>query len=339
MRVSQQTRQHRSHRRTVQLVDLQPGADEFFEDALTGLTAFAKKSVPGKYLYDDLGSWLYAQICALPGYSPMRAELAISRRHAPAIAAAIGRGATLIELGAGAGANFRELAPHLRSLAAYVPVDISRAPLLTGAESLAFEHPRLPVIPVCADFTRPLPPLELGAERTVVSLAGATLGGLDDAEAVLLLRRLTRVVGPTGGLLVGVDHTRDPELLGHACNDPQGLTAAFHLNLLPRLNRELGADFDVAGFRHRAALCAADGRVETHLVCLRDQVVHLGPYSIDVAEGETIRTDSATKHTPMHFAALVAAAGLRVHESWSGAGPGDFRLYFLKSSGAAVNFA
>lgn len=332
MRVSQQTRRHRDRRRSVQLIDLAPGPEELLEDAIVGLTGFTK-TLPGKHLYDELGSWLYEQVCGAPEYYPARAELAVTREHAAEIAAVCGHGVTLVELGSGTSLKTRELLPHLQAPAAYVPVDISRAPLLTAAEGLAFEFPRLPVFPICADFTRRLPPIEFGRQRTIVYMAGGTLGGLRDAEAVDLLRRSSRMVGPDGGVLIGVEAAVDPAVAVRAREDPRGLHAAFNLNVLTRLGRELGADFDVSGFRHRAVYAAAHGRVEMQLVSLRDQIVHLGPYSIDVAEDEAICTGVAHCYEPLRLAAIVAAAGLRVHQTWQNAAAGPVCVHYLKPCG------
>ncbi len=327
MRVSQQTRQHRNRRRSVQLLDLAPPANDFLSDVLAGLTA-VDKTLPCKYLYDDLGSWLFEQICDLPEYYLTRTELAITKAHAAELAAVCGLGVAFVELGSGSSTKTRLLLNQLRAPAAYVPVDISRVHLLTTAESLAYEFPRLPIFPVCADFTRPLPPLELGADRTVLYFPGSTLGNFTEAEAVALLRNLVTLMGDDGGLIVGIDLDKDPAVLEAAYNDSRGVTAAFNLNLLARINRELGGDFDVGGFHHRAIYNPLYHRVEMHLVSRRDQTVRLGDCAIDFRDGESIRSECSHKYSREQFSALTAAAGLRVRQIWSD--PNDlFSIQYL----------
>lgn len=316
MRVSSQPKQHRLRRRSVQLLDIAPAADDLLAEALAGLTA-PEKSLPCKYLYDDLGSWLFEQICELPEYYLTRAELAITRAHAAEMAAVCGLGVAFIELGSGSSLKTRLLLHQLRSPVAYIPLDISRVHLLTSAESLAFEFPRLPIFPVCADFTRPLPDLQLGADRTILYFPGSTIGSYTETEAIALLRNLVAHTGDTGGLLVGIDLAKDPETLERAYNDARGVTAAFNLNVLVRLNRELGADFDLDAFHHRATFNPDAHRVEMHLVSRRRQTVRLGPSTLEFADGESIRTEYSHKWTLEQFSALAAAAGLRVRQAWT----------------------
>lgn len=315
MRVSHQVlRQHR--RRNLQLLDLAPPVDDFLSDALAGLRG-EQKALPCKYLYDDLGSWLFEQICELPEYYVTRTELALTRAHAAELSAACGLGVAFVELGSGSSIKTRLLLHHLRAPAAYVPVDISRVHLLTAAEGLAHEFPDLPIFPVCADFTRPLPPLELGADRTVLYFPGSTLGNFTETEAVALLRNLVDHIGEDGGLILGIDLDKDPAVLERAYNDARGVTAAFNLNVLARINRELGADFDVADFHHQAIYDPAHHRIEMHLVSRRDHTVQLGPEEIHFRSGESIRTEYSHKYSREQFSALAAAAGLRVRQIWT----------------------
>lgn len=316
MRVSNQARL-RSRRRSVQLLDLAPPAGDFLADTLAGLGAAGQKTLPCKYLYDDLGSWLFEQICDLPEYYLTRTELAITRAHAGELAAVCGLGVAFVELGSGSSTKTRLLLHHLRAPAAYVPVDISRVHLLTAAEALAYEFPRLPIFPVCADFTRPLPPLELGADRTVLYFPGSTLGNFTETEAVTLLRNLVEHIGPDGGLIVGIDLDKDPGILERAYNDSRGVTAAFNLNILSRINRELGADFDQGAFFHRAIYNPDLRRIEMHLVSRRPQTVRVGLRAIHFADGESIRSECSHKYSREQFSALAAAAGLRIRQIWS----------------------
>lgn len=317
MRVSQRNNTaFRARRRSVQLLDLAPAAGDFQEDVIAGLSG-DDKTLPCKYLYDDLGSWLFEQICELPEYYLTRTELAITRDHAAEIATACGLGVAFLELGSGSSLKTRAVLQHLRHPVAYVPVDISRVHLLTSAESLAYEFPRLPIFPVCADFTRPLPPLELGADRTIVYFPGSTIGNFTEAEAVALLRTLAHYIGPRGGMIVGVDLAKETTILEHAYNDSRGVTAAFNLNLLVRLNRELGADFDLDAFRHIAIHNPFESRVEMHLISRKRQTVRLGGHTFLFRDGESIRTEYSHKYSRDHFASLAAAAGLRVRQVWT----------------------
>lgn len=330
MRVSNQARL-RSRRRSVQLLDLAPPAGDFLADALAGLAA-GQKTLPCKYLYDDLGSWLFEQICELPEYYLTRTELAITRAHAAELAAVCGLRVAFVELGSGSSTKTRQILHHLRAPAAYVPVDISRVHLLTSAEALAYEFPRLPIFPVCADFTRPLPALELGADRTVIYFPGSTLGNFSEAEAVALLRNLADHIGDHGGIIIGVDQGKDTHALERAYNDSRGVTAAFNLNLLARVNRELGADFDLDAFHHRAIYDPAHHRVEMHLVSRRAQTVRLGPRVFHFRDGETIRSECSHKYSREQFSALAASAGLRVRQVWSD--PNDlFCVQYLTPAG------
>ncbi|MBL9107567.1 MAG: L-histidine N(alpha)-methyltransferase [Myxococcales bacterium] len=317
MRVSQRNNTaFRARRRSVQLLDLAPAAGDFQSDVIAGL-AGGDRTLPCKYLYDDLGSWLFEQICELPEYYLTRTELQITRDHAAEMASACGLGVAFLELGSGSSLKTRIVLQHLRHPVAYVPVDISRVHLLTSSESLAYEFPRLPIFPVCADFTQPFPPLELGAERTVVYFPGSTIGNFIESEAVALLRNLAGYIGPRGGMLVGVDLAKDPAILERAYNDSRGVTAAFNLNLLVRINRELGADFDLDAWRHVAIHNPGESRIEMHLVSRRHQTVRLGGHSFVFRDGETIRSEYSHKYSRDHFAGLAAAAGLRVRQVWT----------------------
>lgn len=304
------------HRRSVQLIDLAPPAADLRADALAGLSA-PQKYLPCKYLYDDLGSWLFEQICELPEYYPTRTELAITRAHAAELAAVCGPGCALLEFGSGSSVKTRILLEHLSHPAAYVPIDISRVHLLTAAEALAFDYPRVPILPVCGDFTREIPPLDLGERRTVVYFPGSTIGNFVEDEAVALLRGIAARVGPGGGLLIGVDLQKDAKLLHAAYNDARGVTAAFNLNLLSRLNRELGADFDLDAFAHLAVYDPAAARIEMRLVSRYDQVVRIDGRPLVFAAGEHILSEYAHKYTREGFAALAARAGLQVRQVWT----------------------
>ena len=288
-------------------------ADDFLHDVLHGLRR-RRKRLPCKYFYDAAGSALFDRICELDEYYLTRCELDLLRRHAAEMAEAAGPGAALIEYGSGSSLKTRLLLDQLREPAAYVPVDISGEHLNRSAARLRRRYPALPVLPVAADFTQPfeLPPLPPDVGRRVVLFSGSTIGNFRPTEAARLLRQMARVCGPDGALLVAADLKKDRAILEAAYNDRLGVTAAFNLNLLTRINRELHADFVVERFRHHAFYNARRGRMEMHLVSLANQTVHLGGVALAFARGETIRTEFSYKYSPSDFAELAKRAGLKV---------------------------
>lgn len=296
----------------------------FLEDVLEGLSA-PRKALPPKWLYDERGSALYELICEQPEYYPARTEMGILDRHAPEIAAAVGPSALLFEYGAGSGRKTARLLAALDRAAGYVPVDISREALLATAETLARRFPAIPVRPVVADFTQAvgLPITDLPCARRVAFFPGSTIGNFDPPEAVALLMRMAREAGPGGALVIGVDHPKDEGTLVRAYDDARGVTAAFDLNLLARMNRELGADFRLSRFRHQSLWDERRSRVEMHLESLEDQLVEVAGGCFAFRAGETIHTESAYKWEPRAFDALAAIAGWRLERAWS-----DERAWF-----------
>jgi dimethylhistidine N-methyltransferase len=257
--------------------DFTPAAGRFREDVLHGLRLPRKCLVP-KYFYDEVGSALFEAICALPEYYPTRTETALMQAHAGAMAARLGRRCALIEFGSGVSRKTRLLLAAAQP-AVYVPIDIACETLRAAASGLRQAFPELPVVAVCADYSAAfeLPSLDrFGARRRVIFFPGSTIGNFDPEDAVVFLERARRIAGAGGGLLIGVDLRKDKSVLEAAYDDPQGVTAAFNLNLLARVNRELGADFDVRCFKHRAFYAEARGRVEMHLESCRDQTVRIG---------------------------------------------------------------
>lgn len=301
----------------VEFRDLAPVADSFLDDVLHGLTLARKTLVP-KYFYDEVGSNLFEAICALQEYYPTRTELAMMETHAGAMAARMGPDCALIEFGSGASRKSRLLIAASRPRV-YVPIDISREMLRASAEALHRSFASLPVVAVCADYSGnfQLPALDRhGASRRVMYFPGSTVGNFDPEDAVAFLRRLTQLAGPGGGLLIGVDLRKDTATLEAAYDDPQGVTAAFNLNLLARINRELGANFDVRAFRHRVHYDEAHGRIEMHLESLRDQSVRIGTTTIAFVRGETIHTENSYKYSIDGFQSLAARAGFQPRECW-----------------------
>jgi dimethylhistidine N-methyltransferase len=290
---------------------------EFLRDVLDGLSR-TPKQLPCKYFYDARGSELFDRICELEEYYPTRCETEVLRDYAGEMADLFGPHCVLIEYGSGSSRKTRLLLDRLHEPAAYVPVDISAEHLLISARGLAHRYPGLTIRPVAADFTRPfaLPPLP-AADRRVVFFSGSTVGNFQPAEAVTLLAHIARLVGPGGGLLIGVDLRKGRKTLEAAYNDAEGVTAAFNLNLLVRVRRELQADVDPDRFRHRAVYDDAVGRIEMHLVSPARQTVRVGDRTFHFTEGETICTEYSYKYTLEDFRALAARAGFGVDRVWT----------------------
>ena len=313
----------------VEFHDFHPDLGDFREEVLAGLRASPKR-IPPKFFYDQRGSRLFEEICELPEYYLTRTETAILREHAGEIAdlisgaseSAAGGEPMLIEYGSGAGRKTRILLDALGGRGVYVPIDISKQHLLASAAGPASAYPRLRVVAVCADYSRPFSlPSDLSApgRRRVAFFPGSTIGNLDPNEAGAFLGSVVKLVGPGGALVLGVDLKKDPAVLDAAYNDAAGVTAEFNLNLLRRMNRELGADFDLSAFRHRAFYNEPLGRIEMHLESLRDQTVRFGDHSIDFRQGETIHTENSYKYSVEETRRLAAKAGFRADLSWTDA--------------------
>ena len=225
----------------------------------------------------------------------------------------------LVEYGSGSSVKTRYLLDALPDAAAYVGVDVSARPLRHAAQELARDYPRIEILSVCADFTGEfaLPIPERAATHTAVYFPGSTIGNFVPAQAAALLARIARLCRPRGGLLIGIDLKKDRATLEAAYNDRAGVTAQFNLNLLRRINRELGADFDLDRFSHRAVYNAALGRIEIYLVSRGSQTIAIGDEQFAFAAGETICTEYSHKYTIDEFAALAATAGLSLRRVWT----------------------
>jgi dimethylhistidine N-methyltransferase len=290
-------------------------ADSFREDVITGL-AQPQKALPPKYFYDARGSRLFEAICRLKEYYPTRAELALTREHIGEIARFARERGTLIEYGSGASVKSALLIDALRP-SAYIPVDISEDALRRAAAKLQRRFPWLKVRPVHGDFSRPLKiPVAQAKGRRVVYFPGSTIGNLTPEEAHAFLRMTRGQVGPNGAMLVGVDLKKDANVLHAAYNDARGVTAAFNLNLLARINRELGGDFRLRRFRHYAFYNPALGRIEMHLVSLVPQDVNVGDHRFSFDAGESIHTENSYKYSIYGFNALARSAGFRGEKVW-----------------------
>jgi dimethylhistidine N-methyltransferase len=289
----------------------------FLNDVVHGLGR-PQKELPCKYFYDERGSALFDEICELDEYYLTRTELAILAAYASQMADVIGEDCELIEFGSGSGLKSRLLLDQLRRPRAYVPIDVARQPIERSARALAARFPGLRINPVHADFTVPLclPPVGDPRPRRVVYFPGSTIGNFSPRAAVGLLRTIARLVGRGGGLLIGFDLDKDQSIVWPAYNDRRGVTAAFNLNLLARINRELGADFDLGEFAHRADYVRARERVEMHLVSRSPQLVTIAGAEFGFDEGETIRTECSYKYSLDHFSRLTARSGLTLVRQW-----------------------
>jgi dimethylhistidine N-methyltransferase len=317
---------------SVALRDYHPAQGLLIADVLQSLRRTPKQLAP-MYFYDERGSQLFDQICELPEYYPTRTETGILQVHGDDIAQCISPNALLVEFGSGASQKTRLVLDRLPELAAYVPVDISRSHLLAAAKSISASYPCLEVLPVCADFTQTfvLPKPARTASRVVVFFPGSTIGNFDQDAAIDLLKVMRKVVGPKGGLVIGVDLVKDIPTMQRAYDDAAGVTAAFNLNVLRRLNREFGANFDLTSFRHLALWNAEASRIEMHLVSTRKQVVSIAGESIPFAQGEHLVTEHCHKYTEDRFLELAESAGWAGKEIWM-----DerrlFSVHYLESS-------
>ena len=305
--------------RAMPLHDLHPEPDDMFAEVVAGLSK-DRKTLPCKYFYDAAGSRLFDRICELDEYYPTRTEVGILEHRAAEIAGRVGPGALVIELGSGSSTKTNVLLRALERPAGYVPVDISRDHLTEAAERIAKRFPGLAVWPVCADFNADveLPEREGDEQGRLVFFPGSTIGNFDPAACRGLLRRMVELCGPEGGqLLLGIDLIKDRKRLESAYDDAEGVTAAFNLNLLRRINRELDGDFDPDTFVHRARFDETESRVEMHLVSEEEQVVSIDGQSFHFESGETICTEHSYKFTVEGFSSLAEEAGWRLEESWT----------------------
>jgi dimethylhistidine N-methyltransferase len=301
----------------VALVDLSPSTAEFRDAVWSGLSQ-PQKSIPAKFFYDREGSRLFEAICETPEYYPTRTEKALLGRIAPEIGALVGHGRTVVEYGSGAGEKIRMLLDNLDAPDGYVPVEISRARLIEVVDELAADYPDIQIAPVCADYTKPftLPPM--GSEASWLGFfPGSTIGNFTLPQATRFLSQARRMLGTGSYFLIGADLRKDAGVLNAAYNDAAGVTAAFNLNLLTRINRELGGTFDLDGFAHRAFYAPEQGRIEMHLVSLRGQRAAVGERNFAFSEGETIHTENSYKYDLEQFRGLASSAGWSHRAVWT----------------------
>jgi dimethylhistidine N-methyltransferase len=278
----------------------------------------ARKELPSKYFYDDVGSLLFEQICALDEYYLTRTELSIMQAHLQEMVSLLGPQCLLIEYGSGTSAKTRLLLDALQEPAGYVPIDIAKEQLLRSAAALVAAYPALEVLPVCADYTSNfvLPMSAKAVARKIAYFPGSTIGNFDREPAQRFLRQVAKTCAG-GGLLIGVDLKKDFNILHRAYNDAQGVTARFNVHLLERINSELDANFQLNQFGHYAFYNPGQSRVEMHLGSLTNQVVCIGEIEIAFRLGESIWTESSYKYTLEEFARLASATGFRVERVWT----------------------
>ena len=290
----------------------------FLDDVLHGLGS-QPKQMPPKYFYDAIGAELFTQICELEEYYPTRTEIGILQKNATDIATKLGKQAMLIEYGSGSLDKVRILLDALSDPVALCAIDISAEQLKAASKEVQDAYPELEVLAVEADFTQvvPLPSPETSPKAHVAFFPGSTIGNFAPENARDFLAGISETIGVDSLLLIGVDLKKDASRLVAAYDDAKGVTAAFNLNLLQRINRELGGDFDLTLFRHIARYSKVHGRIEMHLESCTDQTVRIGDHAFDFEAGETIHTENSYKFSPYEFQALAQSAGFDHVQSWS----------------------
>jgi dimethylhistidine N-methyltransferase len=301
-------------------------SSDFLAEVLAGLWS-NPRTLPCKYFYDERGAALFQKICELPEYYVTRTEIDILDRNRTDIASQLGPKVELIGLGTGAGTKTRILIEALEDPAVYIPVDISEKQLRESTPLFRKLFPNLEILPVCADYLQRvlLPSPRHKAARNIIYFPGSTIGNFEPDEAGEFLRRIAHVCSGGGGLLIGVDLKKDRQVLEAAYNDRARVTAQFNLNLLERINRELGADFDIDHWRHQAIYNSRAGRIEMHLVSDVDQFVHLNEHEFHFPRGDRIITEFSYKYAPDEFAMLAGKNGLEFARMWTD----DRRLFGL----------
>jgi len=310
-----------------------PESADFLADVIAGLSS-NPRTIPCKYFYDARGARLFQKICEQPEYYVTRTEIDILGRSGADIASQLGPNIQLIGLGTGAGTKTRILIEALENPAVYIPVDISEKQLRASTALFRKIFPNLEILPLCADYLQSvvLPSPRRKPVRNIVYFPGSTIGNFEPDEAVQFLRRVANVCRGGGGLLIGVDLKKDRQVLEAAYNDAAGVTAQFNLNLLQRINRELGADFDLNQWRHLAIYNSNAGRIEMHLISETDQFVHLNGHEFHFRRGKKIITEYSYKYAPDEFAAFAAKAGFNFVRMWTDKAGLFGVFYFVTSS-------
>jgi dimethylhistidine N-methyltransferase len=302
---------------------------DFAEAVLQGLSR-RPRSIPCRFFYDARGSELFEEITKLPEYYPTRVETALLETYGEEIAALAGASRMLIEFGSGSSRKTSLLLRALGDVLAYIPIDIAAESLSEAAEWLSGRHRGLTILPLIADFTRtPALPAVATGKPKLGFFSGSTIGNLTRDEASAFLANAARLLGPGSAFLVGVDLRKREAILVPAYNDAQGVTAAFNLNLLARINRELGGTFELARFAHDAVWNQEAGRIEIYLVSLVEQIVRVGTRAFSFTSGERIHTENSHKYSVEEFQTLARASGWRPVKAWTDA-DNLFSLHLLR---------
>ncbi|KXS31538.1 MAG: methyltransferase [Candidatus Gallionella acididurans] len=302
-----------------EFIQLHHASDQQLRAELSAGLLSASAFASPKYFYDALGSRLFAAICELPEYYLSRTEASIIDAYLGEIAAAVGMGGTLIDLGAGNCAKAARLFPALQP-AQYVPIDISVDFLRDAVGDLQQRFPHIRMTGLGLDFSSELQlPDSVQRRQRLFFYPGSSIGNFTPAEAAAFFRRLHAACGNDGGLLVGVDLVKATAILDAAYNDALGVTAAFNLNLLLHLNRLLGADFDIAEWRHVSFFNTAQSRIEMYLEARQAVTVKWQGGERRFQQGERIHTENSYKYTPEDFVQLLQQAGFKVTRTWNDA--------------------
>jgi len=305
-----------------------PAEDDFAREVLSGLSN-RPRSIPCRFLYDARGSELFEQITALEEYYPTRAEIGLLDRHAGDIAELAGEDAAIVEFGSGSSRKTEILITALRKPAAYVAIDISPAALEDAASRLRRRFPALSIIPVTGDFNGPLRlPESIGKKRRLGFFPGSTIGNFEHGEAVAFLQHAGELLGEDAALLLGVDLKKDQSILIPAYDDSEGVTAAFNLNLLERINRELNGSFNTAKFAHEAIYNEDAGRVEIYLTSQEDHDVSVLGRRFRFARGERIHTENSHKYSTAEITEMAHQSGWNLARAWVD-DPGLFCVAYL----------
>jgi dimethylhistidine N-methyltransferase len=305
-----------------------PEADEFARAVLAGFSA-TPRSIPCRFFYDAIGSELFEEIAKLEEYYPTRVEASLLETHRAEIAELVGPSRVLIEFGSGSSRKTSLLIGALRKIPAYIPIDIAAESLKEAASWLSEQHPGLTILPLIADFTKTRTLPEIARRRKRLGFfSGSTIGNLTHAEARAFLVNAARLLGKGSAFLIGVDLKKPLSILIPAYNDAEGVTAAFNLNLLARINRELDGDFDLANFSHHAFYNSDRRRIEMHLASNKRQKVRVAGRVFEFRAGETIHTENSYKYTLDSFAALARGSGWQPITAWTDAGA-NFSIHVL----------
>ncbi len=281
--------------------------EDILSEVIEGLSLNPKR-LPCKLFYDEKGSALFDDICNLDEYYPTRTELKIMEDNIEEMSALLGEGTLLIELGSGSSIKIRLLLDNIPGLAGYIPVDISAEHLVQSSNELKETYPHIDIFPLAADYTKDfeIPQIDKPYDHKAVYYPGSTIGNFTPSKAKIFLKRIAKICGSNGGVIIGVDLKKDRKILEAAYNDRKGVTAVFNLNMLEHLNNELNSDFDLNKFRHSAFFNDKESRIEMHLISEEDQEIHLNNSAIDFKKDESILTEYSYKYTLDSFSELVS---------------------------------